>query len=479
LKIQKDYYLAYRSIEMEEFDLVVIGGGPGGYVAAIRAAQLGMKVACVEKRERLGGTCLNVGCIPSKALLKSSELFHLMHHVADHGISTSEVKIDVSKMMDRKDKIINDLGKGIDMLFAKNKVKKFVGEGSFLSANTLLVKGKEQQEIKFKNAIIATGSDVMSIPGIDIDEEKIISSTGALALKQVPKKMIVIGGGYIGLEMGSVWSRLGSEVTVVEYLDRIVPAMDTEVGKNFMKVLESQGLKFKLSTKVKSVKTTAAGVEIVTEPANGGAEEKITTDVVLVSIGRKAFTSGLDLDKAGVTLDDRGRVQINNKFQTNIANIYAIGDVVAGPMLAHKAEEEGVAAVEIIAGQHGHVNYHCIPGVVYTDPEVATVGYTEEQVKELGIEYSVGKFPFQANSRARAVSNTTGFVKIIARKDNDEVLGVHIIGPEAGNLIAEAVLAMEYKASSEDIARICHAHPTLSEALKEAALDVDKRAIHK
>lgn len=462
---------------MDEYDLVVIGGGPGGYVAAIRAAQLKMKVACVEKREKLGGTCLNVGCIPSKALLKSSELFTMMQEADEHGISAEKLKIDVSKMMERKDKVVGDLTKGIDLLFAKNKVTKIVGSASFSGNNSISIDGKK--EIQFKNAIIATGSDILSIPGVNIDEEIIVSSTGALSLKKVPQKLIVIGGGYIGLEMGSVWRRLGSEVLVVEYLDKIVPTMDGEIGKQFMKTLEKQGMKFMLSTKVKSVVKNGKSAKIIVEPATGGQETILEADVVLVSIGRKPYTAGLALDKIGVQLDEKGRVKIKSNFQTNISNIYAIGDVVVGPMLAHKAEEEGVACAEIIAGQHGHVNYHTIPGVVYTDPEVASVGYTEEQVKELGIEYLVGKFPFQANSRARAVGHTEGFVKIITQKSNDEILGVHIIGPDAGHLIAEAVVAMEYKASAEDIARICHAHPTYSEALKEAALDVDKRAIHK
>jgi dihydrolipoamide dehydrogenase len=463
-----------------EFDVVVIGGGPGGYVAAIRAAQLGFKTACIEKRERLGGTCLNVGCIPSKTLLKSSELYKMASaELAEHGISVSDVKLDVATMLSRKDKVVSDLGKGIDMLFVKNKIKRFYGEGKFLSSTEIEVSGKDPEKITFKNAIIATGSEVMNLPGITIDEKKIISSTGALSLASVPTEMIVIGGGYIGLEMGSVWSRLGSKVTVVEFMDKIVPAMDGEVGKAFQKVLEKQGFSFKLGTKVVSALANKNGVDLELENVTTGQKEQIRADVVLVSVGRKPYTDNLGLENAKVVLDERGRIKVDHSYVTSSNSIYAIGDVIAGPMLAHKAEEEGVAVAEIIAGQAGHVNYKAIPGVVYTDPEVAMVGVTEEEAKALGIDYVVGKFPFMANSRAKAAGHTEGFVKIISRKDNDEVLGVHIIGPEAGNMIAEAVLALEYRASSEDIARTCHAHPTLSEALKEAALDVSKRAIHK
>ena len=464
----------------QEFDVVVIGGGPGGYVAAIRAAQLGFKTACIEKRERLGGTCLNVGCIPSKALLKSSELFKMANHdLKVHGVNISDVKLDLAAMMLRKENIVNDLGKGIDQLFNKNKIKRFIGTAKFTSATEIEITGKDNEKVTFKNAIIATGSEVMQVAGIVIDEQKIISSTGALALKSVPKEMVVIGGGYIGLEMGSVWSRLGAKVTVIEFMDKIVPAMDQEIGKHFQKILEKQGFDFKLGTKVLSANASSSGVDIEIENVASGAKEKIKADIVLVAVGRKANSENLGLEVVGVQLDNRGRILVDGHYQTNIKSIYAIGDVIEGPMLAHKAEEEGVAVAEIIAGQAGHVNYKAIAGVVYTDPEVATVGMTEEEAKASGINYAVGKFPFLGNSRARAAGHIEGMVKIIARKDNDEVLGVHIIGSEAGTMIAEAVLALEYKASSEDIARTCHAHPTLNEAVKEAALDVMKRAIHK
>lgn len=464
----------------EEFDLVVVGGGPGGYVAAIRAAQLGLKTACIEKRERLGGTCLNVGCIPSKALLKSSELYKMANEeLAQHGIKAEKVTVDVNQMVARKTKVVEDLGKGIDMLFAKNKVTKITGHGKFVSASEIEVSGKNATKIKFKKAIIATGSEVTSLPGIVIDEQRIISSTGALDLTAVPKHLIVIGGGYIGLEMGSVWSRLGSNVTVVEFMDKIVPAMDNEIGRIFQKNLEKQGFHFKLGAKVLSAKPTPDVIEVEIEQVADGQKEKLIADKVLVAVGRKPYTENLGLEAVGIKLDERGRVAVNDHYQTSVASIYAIGDVIEGPMLAHKAEEEGVAVAEIIAGQAGHVNYKTIPGVVYTDPEVATVGMTEEEAQKAGIDYVVGRFPFLANSRARATGHTDGIVKVIARKSDDEVLGVHIIGPEAGSLIAECVLALEYRASSEDIARTCHAHPTLNEAVKEAALDVLKRAIHK
>ena len=463
---------------VDEFDIVVVGGGPGGYVAAIRAAQLGFKVACVEKRKTLGGTCLNVGCIPSKALLKSSELYQLANKdFANHGIMASSLSMDVKQMLARKDSVVEGLTKGIEMLFAKNKITKLNGHGKFVSANEIEVDGASK--IKFKKAIIATGSEVMNLPGITIDEEQIVSSTGALSLKSVPKRLIVIGGGYIGLEMGSVWSRLGSKVTVVEFMDKIVPAMDDEIGRNFQKILEKQGFEFKLGAKVLSAKKVKNEVIVEIEQVKDGTKEQLFADVVLVAVGRRPYTENLGLEAIGVKLDERGRIAVNDHYETAVSSIYAIGDVIAGPMLAHKAEEEGVAVAEIIAGQAGHVNYKTIPGVVYTDPEVASVGMSEEEVQKAGIEYAVGKFPFTANSRARAVGHTEGLVKIIARKSDDEVLGVHFIGPEAGTLIAECVLALEYKASSEDIARTCHAHPTLSEAVKEAALDVLKRAIHK
>ena len=464
----------------EQFDLVVIGGGPGGYVAAIRAAQLGMKVACVEKRGALGGTCLNVGCIPSKALLYSSELYEKANHeYASHGIKLSKVELDLATMMNRKEEITSNLNKGIEGLFKKNKVAYFKGLGSFVNNTTIKISGEaEEQQISAKNIIIATGSEVMNLPGIEIDEEKIVSSTGALSLKSVPKKLVVIGGGVIGLELGSVWRRLGAEVTVVEYLDRIVPGMDLEIAKQFQKSMEKQGIKFLLGQKVLSAKKDAKGVTLSVESVADKTIQEMNADIVLVSIGRRPYTDSLGLEKAGLKTDERGRIPVNGHLQTFISNIYAIGDVIAGPMLAHKAEEEGVAAVEIIAGQKGHVNYDVIPGVVYTYPEVATVGKTEEEVKALGIEYKVGKFPFMANSRARAMGVSEGLVKVIACSKTDEILGCHIIAPEAGTMIAQMVVAMEYKAASEDVARTVHAHPTLNEAVKEACLSVLGRAIH-
>ncbi len=465
---------------VEQFDLAVIGGGPGGYVAAIRAAQLGMKVACIEKRGTLGGTCLNVGCIPSKALLYSSELYEkAQHEYASHGIKLSKVELDLAAMMKRKEDVVTGLTKGIEGLLRKNKITYLQGFASFIDANNLKIKNdKEEQQITAKNIIIATGSEIMSLPGIEIDEKKIVSSTGALSLKEVPKKMVVIGGGYIGLEMGSVWHRLGSEVTVVEYLDRLLPGMDQEIAKQFQKILEKQGIKFLLGQKVLSAKADAKGVSLNLESVNDKTTQTMNADVVLVSVGRRPYTDNLGLENAGIKLDERGKISVNKHLQTSVNNIYAIGDVIAGPMLAHKAEEEGVAAAEIIAGQAGHVNYDVIPGVVYTSPEVATVGKTEEELKKAGIDYKVGKFPFMANSRARAIGVSEGLVKVLARSDNDEILGVHIIAPEAGTMIAEMVVAMEYKAASEDIARTVHAHPTLNEAVKEAALAVLGRAIH-
>ncbi len=462
------------------FDVAIIGGGPGGYVAAIRAAQLGMKVACIEKRGALGGTCLNVGCIPSKALLYSSELYEKTNHeLADHGIKISKAELDLSIMMKRKEDVVSSLNKGIEGLFKKNKVAYFKGLGSFVNNTTIKITGDEgEKQISAKNIIIATGSEVMSLPGIEIDEEKIISSTGALALKSVPKKMIVIGGGIIGLELGSVWRRLGAEIIIVEYLDRIAPGIDGEIAKQFQKILEKQGFKFMLNQKVLSAKRDGKGVKVTLESVADQTKQEIDADVVLVSIGRRPYTDNLNLENAGLKVDERGKIPVNNHLQTFISNIYAIGDVIAGPMLAHKAEEEGVAAVEIIAGQKPHVNYDVIPGVVYTHPEVATVGKTEEELKKLGIEYKVGKFPFMANSRARAIGISEGMVKVIARSDNDEILGCHIIAPEAGTMIEQMVVAMEYKAASEDIARTVHAHPTLNEAVKEAALAVLGRAIH-
>lgn len=463
---------------MKEFDVVVIGGGPGGYVAAIKAAQLGLKVACVEKRGTLGGTCLNVGCIPSKALLQSSHKYEEASHMADHGVEVGSVKLNLAKMMERKTKVVSTLCSGIEGLFLKNKVTYIKGHASFISASEILVKGEKEEKIRAKNTVIATGSDVAHIPGITVDEKQIVSSTGALELTKVPAKLIVIGGGYIGLEMSSVWSRLGAEVTVVEYADRIVATMDSDISKEFKKLLEKQGIKFKLATKVISAKASTNGVEVVLEPAAGGDKETHSVDVVLVSVGRRPYTDALGLENIGVKPDERGKLVVNSKLQTNVPNVYAIGDVIYGPMLAHKAEEEGVAVAEIIAGQHGHVNYDAIPGVVYTHPEVASVGKTEDELKKAGVEYNVGKFPFLANSRARANGDTDGFVKILADKKTDQILGAHIIGANAGELIQEIVVGMEFKAAAEDIARTSHGHPGLSEAVKEAAMATYFKPIH-
>ena len=464
---------------MEEFDVVVIGGGPGGYVCAIRAAQLGNKTACIESRGALGGTCLNVGCIPSKSLLHASEMYSKAQNEFKHiGINTGALSLDLAKMMDHKAKSVEGLTKGIEFLFKKNKVTYLKGHGSFKDKNTLEVKDSSGsvQEIKAKNIIIATGSSVLSLPNIEIDEDIIVSSTGALSLKKVPKKLIVIGGGVIGLEMGSVWLRLGSEVEVIEYMDHITPGMDREICDNFLKILKKQGMKFHLSTKVLDVKKKSDGATVFVE--NNGQKMEMTGDIVLMSVGRKPNTDGLNLEAAGINKDQKGRISIDKKFKTNVDNIYAIGDVIEGPMLAHKAEDEGMAVAEFISGKYGHVNHDTIPGVVYTSPEVAAVGKTEEQLKQAGIEYNVGKFPFMANSRAKINNDADGFVKILADKATDKILGVHMIGPDVGTMIAEVVLAMEFGASAEDIARTCHAHPTLTEAVREAALAVDKRAIH-
>jgi dihydrolipoamide dehydrogenase len=461
---------------MSDFDVVVIGGGPGGYVAAIKCAQLGLKTACIEKRGSLGGTCLNVGCIPSKVLLDLSAKFHETDQLSKYGIEVGKAKLNISRMMEHKHKVVSDLTKGIEGLFKKNKVTYFKGKGTVKAPGQVSIDNNEK--ISAKHIIIATGSEVIELPNIKINEETIVSSTGALSLKKVPNKMVVIGGGYIGLELGSVWQRLGAKVQVIEFLDRIVPGMDQEIGKLFHKSLLNQGMDIKTQTKVVSAKEKGSGVELEIEPADGGKKEKIDCDVLLVSIGRKPNTKGLGLEEVGVAIDDRGRIKVNQHFETNISGIYAIGDVIAGPMLAHKAEEEGVALAEMLAGKVGHVNYNTIPGVVYTHPEVAAVGKTEEELKAAGIEYNVGKFPFMANSRARAIDDTEGMVKILADKKTDEVYGVHIIGPDAGTIIAEAVLAMEYRASSEDIARTCHAHPTLNEAVKEAALAVADKPLH-
>ena len=465
----------------DNFDLVVIGGGPGGYVCAIRAAQLGLKTACVESRGALGGTCLNVGCIPSKSLLNLSENYHkAKKDFNQQGIEIAGIKLNIEKMMSNKNKSIQVLTKGVEFLFKKNKVTYIKGKGVVFSKNDVVVYGSNnsRSNIKAKNIVIATGSEVASLPGIEIDEKNIVSSTGALSFDKVPKKLAVIGGGYIGLEMGSVWSRLGSDVTVIEYLDFITPGMDREVSNEFQKILTKQGIKFKMGSKVNTVNSKGDFVTISYTDIKNSKEEKIEVDKVLVAVGRKPYTEGLNLSKIGVKLDNKGRIEINNKFQTSIENIYAIGDVIKGPMLAHKAEDEGIAVAEILAGQSGHVNYDVIPGVVYTSPEVATVGKTEEQLKSENQSYKVGKFPFLANSRAKVNNETDGFVKILADSKTDKVLGVHIIGPHCGDMIAEMALAMEFGASAEDIARTCHAHPTHTEAIKEAALAVDKRPIH-
>jgi dihydrolipoamide dehydrogenase len=460
----------------EQFDVIVIGGGPGGYVAAIRAAQLGLKTACVEKRGTLGGTCLNVGCIPSKVLLESSEKFaDASHEFSKHGIDVSGLKLNLSQMMARKTEVVGSFTKGIEGLFKKNKVTYLQGWGSVSGKNEVTVDGKKYAT---KNIILATGSDVVALPGITIDEKQIVSSTGALELSAVPKHLVVIGAGVIGLELGSVWSRLGAEVTVIEYLDRITPGIDAEVAKQFQKTLEKQGLKFELGKKVTGAKTGKAGVELTVEDAKGGNATTVKADIVLVAVGRKAYTEKLGLESVGIKTDNRGRIEVDAHLQTAIPGIYAIGDVIAGPMLAHKAEEEGVFVAEWIAGQKPHVNYDAIPGVVYTWPEVATVGKNEEELKEAGVAYKVGKFPFMANSRARGAGTPEGFVKILADAKTDRVLGCHIIGAHAGTMIHEVCVAMEFGASSEDIARTCHAHPTLNEAVKEAALAVDGRAIH-
>ena len=463
----------------DKFQAVVIGGGPGGYVCAIRLAQLGFKTACIESRGSLGGTCLNVGCIPSKSLLNLSEEFHKAKHLSNKGIEIGEVKLNLSKMMKSKDKAVTILTKGVEYLLKKNKVVYFKGVGSFKSKNEISIKDDQNKEslIQAEKVIIATGSVPVSLPGIKFDEKIIVSSTGALKLDQVPKKMVVVGGGYIGLEMGSVWSRLGAEVNVVEFLDHITPGMDKEISNEFMKILKKQGISFHMQHKVETIKKNNSGA-IVKTIDNNGNKKNFECEVVLISVGRKPNTNGLNLKKIGIELDEKNRIKTDKNFKTNQDNIYAIGDVIVGPMLAHKAEDEGIAVAENIAGQSGHVNYDTIPGVIYTTPEVASIGKTEEQLKELNIKYKVGKFSFMANSRAKAIDDSEGFVKILADEKTDKVLGAHLIGPHAGELIAEIGIAMEFGASSEDIARTCHAHPTFSEAVKEAALSVDKRAIH-
>jgi dihydrolipoamide dehydrogenase len=463
----------------DKFQAVVIGGGPGGYVCAIRLSQLGLKTACIESRGSLGGTCLNVGCIPSKSLLNLSEEFHKAQNLSNKGIEVGEVKLNLNKMMKNKDKAVTILTKGVEFLLKKNKVTYFKGTGSFKSKNEILIKDHQNKEIllKTENTIIATGSDPVSLPGVKFDEKVIVSSTGALNLQQVPKKMVVVGGGYIGLEMGSVWSRLGAEVQVVEFLDHITPGMDKEISNEFMKILKKQGIKFNMQNKVESIKNKKSGA-VVSTVDNNGNKNNFECDVVLISVGRKPNTNSLNLETIGIKLDEKKRIKTDKMFKTNIENIYAIGDVISGPMLAHKAEDEGIAVAENIAGQSGHVNYDTIPGVVYTTPEVASIGKTEEELKEKNIKYKIGKFSFMANSRAKAIDDAEGFVKILADEKTDKILGAHIIGPHAGELIAEIGVAMEFGASSEDIARTCHAHPTFSEAVKEAALSVDKRAIH-
>jgi dihydrolipoamide dehydrogenase len=465
----------------KNFDLVVIGGGPGGYVCAIRAAQLGLKTACIESRGTLGGTCLNVGCIPSKSLLNLSENYYKAKKNFDQqGIEIDGIRLNIEKMMSNKNKTVQDLTKGVEFLFKKNKVTYFKGKGVLFSKNDIVIyeDNNKKMSIISKNIVIATGSEVTSLPGIEIDEKNIVSSTGALSFDKVPNKLAVIGGGYIGLEMGSVWSRLGADVTVIEYLDYITPGMDREVSNEFQKILTKQGIKFKMGSKVNNVNTKGTSIIINYTDLKNSKEETIEFDKVLVSVGRKPYTEGLNLSKIGIKKDNKGRIEVNNKLQTSVKNIFAIGDVIKGPMLAHKAEEEGIAVAEILAGQAGHVNYNVIPGVVYTSPEVASVGKTEEQLKNENRAYNIGKFPFLANSRAKVNNETDGFVKILADAKTDKVLGVHIIGPHCGDMIAEMALAMEFGASAEDIARTCHAHPTHTEAIKEAALAVDKRPIH-
>lgn len=464
----------------KDLDLVVIGAGPGGYVAAIKAAQLGLKTACVEKRTTLGGTCLNVGCIPSKALLQNSHIYHTTKHdIENRGIDVSGVKLNLPNMMQHKEKAVKSLTGGIEMLFKKNKVEFVKGNGKIVGANKVEVEGPSGKTIlNTKNIVIATGSDATAFPGISIDEKSIVSSTGALSLQSVPKKMIVIGGGIIGLELGSVWSRLGSEVTVIEFQESIGAGMDSQIASAFHKILKKQGLKFMLGTKVESAEKTSNGYSVKVSNLKTKSTEKLESDVILVSVGRRAFTDNLGLQNVGVKTDDRGVIHVDNEFKTNIPSIRAIGDVIKGPMLAHKAEEEGIAVAEYLAGSHGHVNYANIPSVVYTHPEVAWTGKTEEQLKSEGIDYVVGTFPFLANSRAKTVDDAEGMVKILSDKKTDRMLGVHIIGPNAGEMIAEAVIALEYGASSEDIARTCHAHPTLSEAFKEACMAAYSKPIH-
>ncbi|HZU91861.1 MAG TPA: dihydrolipoyl dehydrogenase [Stellaceae bacterium] len=462
----------------ERYDVVVIGAGPGGYVAAIRAAQLGLSIACVEDRGSLGGTCLNIGCIPSKALLQSSErLVEAQSVLAEHGVRIGEVALDLATMMARKDRVVGTLTRGVEFLFRKHKVDWLRGRGRIAAPGRVVVDGADgaAREVAARSIVIATGSESVPLPGLDIDEQTVLSSTGALALDHVPQRLAVVGGGYIGLELGSVWRRLGSQVTVVEILDRIVPTMDRELGRALQRVLTRSGIAFKLATRVIGARREGDGLVLDLE---GAARESLAADAVLVAIGRRPYTQGLGLEAAGVARDNQGRITVDDGFATNVPGIYAIGDVIRGPMLAHKAEEEGIALAEQLAGQQTRVDYDAIPSVVYTWPEVASVGSSEEELQAAGIAYRTGKFPFTANPRARTNGDTEGFVKILAEEGSDRVLGVHIIGPDAGTLIAEAVLAKEFGASAEDIARTCHAHPTLNEAVKEAALAVAGRAIH-
>jgi dihydrolipoamide dehydrogenase len=467
---------------MASYDLVVIGTGPGGYVCAIRAAQLGMKVAVVEKNATLGGTCLNVGCMPSKALLYASEMFEEAgHSFAKMGVGVSAPKLDLPSMMNFKQQGIDGNVKGVEFLMKKNKIDVIFGKGKILGTGKIEVAGSDgkSQIVETKNIVIATGSDIARLKGIEIDEKRIVSSTGALSLDKVPSRLLIVGAGVIGLELGSVWHRLGAQVTVVEFLDRILPGTDGEVAKQFQRILEKQGFAFKLGAKLSGVDASGKTLLAKIEPAAaGGAPETLEADVVMVCIGRVPYTEGLGLREAGVALDDRGRVQIDAHFATNVKGVYAIGDVIAGPMLAHKAEDEGVACAEILAGQAGHVNYDVIPSVVYTTPEVSSVGMTEEELKQAAVAYTVGKFPFTANGRSKVNQTTEGFVKVLADAKTDRVLGVHIVGREAGEMIHEAAVLMEFGGSAEDLARTCHAHPTRSEAVKEAALAVGKRAIH-
>jgi dihydrolipoamide dehydrogenase len=466
----------------ESFDLVVIGAGPGGSVAAIRAAQLGMKVAVVDKRTTFGGTCLNVGCIPSKAMLQSSHLFEeVAHDLGVHGIKVGAPTLDLAQFMKRKGEVVDATTKGVAFLFRKNKITAFQGTGRIENAGSVVVLGDDgavKDTLATKNILIASGSEVTPLPGVTVDEKKIVSSTGALELAEVPKRLVVVGAGIIGLELGSVWRRLGADVTVIEFLDRITPGVDDEVTKQLQRALTKQGMKFKLGSKVTKADASGTGVVLTVEPAKGGAAETVEADIVLVCIGRRPYVEGLGLDKAGVKLTPRGRIEVDAHLQTSVPGIYAIGDVIDGPMLAHKASEDGIAVVETIAGQKGHVNWDLVPSVIYTQPEVAWVGKTEEQLKAAGVVYKIGKYPFTADPRSRANGTTEGFAKVLADKATDQVLGVHIIGAEAGTMIAEAVMAMEFKASAEDIGRVCHAHPTVNEALKEAALAAWEKPIH-